>query len=286
MKTILISDVGSKFESIIPYSLNFIKFIDDKVSIMHVFDPRIHQGVAGAYADSKSFEIGRKLTQKEIIEREKHQTRIKLDTLLSKEASKLNFPLRINTIIEENSIGSCLYAEIGNEPLSFIFLSSAFDGTVFHDISEFLEVTNRMNNISLIVPPGYKASRPKKLIVLYNFNSGINDGIFKMLKSIEPIKMSVSVVDVSVNTKHFELLIKSEAWKQVVKDNLGSTMPITTNILEGKQFEETALNFIQRNNYDLVALPHNIKELIGMNNYPKVSSEQMINNLSLPVLLY
>ena len=91
MKTILISDVGSKTKVIIPYSLNFTKFIDDTINIIHVVDPRKQQGVAGAYADSQSFQIGRKLTQKEIIEREKHQARINLDNLLSKEASKVKF---------------------------------------------------------------------------------------------------------------------------------------------------------------------------------------------------
>jgi len=286
MKTILISDIGGKQESIIPYGLNFTKNIEDSINIIHMVDPREQQGVAGAYADSQSFQIGRKLTSKEIIEREKHQAKINLDNLLSKEASKLNYPLRINTIIEENSIDRYLNTEIVNEPLSFIISSSAFEGTVFHDISEFLEVTNRMNNVSLIVPPGYEAIIPRKLIVLYNFSLGNNDGIFNLLKTLKPMKMSVTVANVTENKQYHEMLIKSEAWKQSANNHLGLSKPLTTNILVGKQQMDTAINFIQRNNFDLVAIPHNIKELAGMYNYPKATLEQLIYNLNLPVLLY
>jgi hypothetical protein len=286
MKTLLISDIENKAESIIPYSLNFIKFIDDTVTILHVIDPRNHQGVASAYADSQSFEIGRKLTQKEILEREKYQARINLDNLLSKEASKLNYPLRVNTIIEENSIFSRLNTEIGNEPLSLIITSSALNGTVIHDIAEFLELTNQMNNLSLIVPPGYQVSTPLKIIVLYDFNTVNNNNIFKLLKCLKPLKMSVSVANVAEHNKYHEMNIKSEAWKQVANDLLGSSIPITTNILVGKQQMVTAINFIHRNNYDLVAIPHNIKKLSGMYMYPKATTEQLINDLNLPVLLY
>jgi hypothetical protein len=286
MKNIIISDINTKNKSIIPYALNFAKFIDDKVRIIHPVDPRVHQGIASAYADSQSFEVGDKMTHEDIAEREKHQAWTSLNKLLSKEASKLNFPLRIDTIIEENSIHSLLMDEIGNGQSSCIISSTSFNGTAFYDLAEFLEITNKFNSIALVVPPGHKATTPHKLIVLYNFNSGNDDDIFKMLESLRPIKISVSIADISKQNKYHEMLVKSEAWKQAANNYFGLSNPLTTNILVGEQFTDTAVNYIRRNNYDMVAIPHNIKELTGMSKYPKNKLEELINDLALPVLLY
>lgn len=286
MKNIIISDISRGNDSIIPYALNFAKFIDEKVHIIHSIDSRIHQGIAGAYADSQSFEIGSKLTHDEIVEREKKQSLTSLDRLLSKEASKLNFPLRVYTTVEEKSIYKLLIDKINDEQPSYIISNSSFRGTAFHGISEFLEVTNRLNTIPFLVPPGHQTIPPRKLIVFYNFNSGNKDDVFKMLTGLRSLKMSVCIADVSEHSKYPEVLVKSEAWKQAANKHIGLSSPLTVNILMGEQFTDIAVNYIRVNNYDIVAFPRDLKELTGMNKYPKNKLEELINDLALPVLLY
>lgn len=54
MKTIIISDIEGKSESIIPYGLHIRKHTRSEADILHIIDPRKQQGTGSSYADSKS----------------------------------------------------------------------------------------------------------------------------------------------------------------------------------------------------------------------------------------
>jgi hypothetical protein len=286
MKTILISDVGGKQETIIPYALNLTKHIDNTIDIVHVFDPRVQQGVSSAYADSQSFQVGEKLSHNKIIEREVSQTRLILDKLLSIEASKLNFPLRVNTIVEENSIENLLLTLIRVDEPSIIISSSVLEGTILTDLDESLELAKIFNNLSLIITPGSKFSVPKKILILYDFELGINDGIFKVLDYLKPLKPHIDVVDVAEKDKYPEMVKKSEAWKQVANNYMNASLPISTNILTGNQQAEVLSRFILKNNYDLVAIPKHMKASPGINVFSRDLSKQLVESLDIPVILY
>ncbi len=286
MKTILISDVGGKQETIIPYALNLTKHIDNTIDIVHVIDPRIQQGVSSAYADSQSFQVGEKLSYARIIEREVFQTRLILDKLLSIEASKLNFPLRVNTIIEGNSIENLLQTIIRVDEPSIIISSSVLEGTILIDLDESFEIAKKFNNLSLIITPGCKFSVPKKILIQYDFELGINEGIFKVLDYLKPLKPRIDVVDVAEKDKYPEMVLKSDEWKQVVNNYMDSSLPITTNILTGNHHAEVLSRFILRNNYDLVAIPKHMKASPGINIFSKDLSKQLVESLDIPVILY
>lgn len=286
MKTILISDVGGKQETIIPYALNLTKHIDNTIDIVHVVDPRKQQGVSSAYADSQSFEVGEKLSHTQIIEREVSQTRFILEELLSIEASKLNFPLRVNTIVEENSIENLLHTIIKVDEPSIIISSSVLEGTILNDLDESLELTIIFNNLSLIITPGSKFLVPKKVLIQYDFELGINDDIFKVLDYLKPLKPHIDVVDLAEKDKYPEMVIKSEAWKQVANNYMNPLLPITTNILTGNQHAEVLSRFIPENSYDLVAIPKHMKASPGINIFSKNTSKQLVENLDIPVILY
>jgi hypothetical protein len=286
MKTILISDVGGKQETIIPYALNLTKHIDNTIDIVHVFDPRVQQGVSSAYADSQSFEVGEKLSHNKIIEREVAQTKSTLDKLLSIEASKLNFPLRVNTIVEENSIENLLHTIIKVDEPSIIISSSVLEGTILNDFDESLELAKMFNNLSLIITPGSKFSVPKKVLIQYDFELGINERIFRVLDYLKPFNPHIDVVDVTEKDKYPETVLKSEAWKQVVNNYINASFPITTNILTGNQHAEVLSRFILEKSYDLVAIPKHMKASPGINIFPKHLSKQLVNTLDIPVILY
>jgi hypothetical protein len=286
MKTILISDVGAKKESIIPYGLNFTKHIHDSINIIHVVDPRQQHANSSAYADSQSFEVGRKLSHSEVFEREKHQARLKLDKMLSKEASKLNFPLRVNTIVEQNNIKNSLSKEVGIDEPSVIISNSAFNGTNFYDFDDFLESTRTFNNLLLIVPPGYKFSIPKKILIQYDFDLGQIEGIYKVMETLKPFKSHLTVADVACANKYVELESKSTAWKQMAKDHIGEDLRITTNILNSKNYELAFLDFIRSNNYELAAFNKNTKLSSGFGFYSRNIAKHMVDKLNIPVIIY
>jgi len=286
MKTILISDFGGREEIIIPYALNLTKHIHNTIDIVHVIDPRVQQGVSSAYADSQSFQIGEKLSHSQIIEREVSLAKTTLDKLLSIEASKLNFPLRVNTIVEENSIENLLHTLIKVDEPSIIISSSVLEGTILNDFDETLEIAKMFNNLSLIIAPGSKFSVPKKILIQYDFELGINEGIFRVLDYLKPLNPHIDVVDVTDKDKYPELILKSEAWKEVVNNYINSSFPITTNILTGNQHAEVLSRFILENSYDLVAVSKDMKTSSGINIFSKNMSKQLVEGLDIPVILY
>lgn len=286
MKTILISDFGGREEIIIPYALNLTKHINNTIDIVHVIDPRKQHGVSSSYSDSQSFQIGEKLSHPMIINREVAHTKSILDKLLSIEASKLNFPLRVNTIVEENSIENLLNTLIKVDEPSIIISSSVLEGTILNDFDESLELAKMFNNLSLIITPGRKFSVPKKILIQYDFELGINEGIFRVLDYLKPLNPHIDVVDVTDKEKYPELVLKSEAWKQIVNNYINSAFPITTNILTGNQHAEILSRFILKNSYDIVAVSKQMKTSPSVNIFSKNMSKQLVKSLDIPVILY
>jgi hypothetical protein len=80
--------------------------------------------------------------------------------------------------------------------------------------------------------------------------------------------------------------MRSGALQQGVTSFLGTSLHITTNILVGENYADTALGFIQSNNYDLVAIPRKTKESSWIKFNPKFNPLQFIEHLEVPVVLY
>ena len=104
MKIIIISDLNSRWETIIPYGLNLAKNLEAEVDLLHIIDPRENQAQYTSYSDSQSITPGSTLSQDEVIQRERNLAELKMDKALSAEVSRLNYPLKVNRIIESSSI--------------------------------------------------------------------------------------------------------------------------------------------------------------------------------------
>lgn len=290
IKTIFISDIGGNQETVLPYALNFTKHISNKIDVLHMVDPQKIPAVSSAYADSQSYEVGNKLSHHEIIAREKTRAGIILDKHLSKEASKLNFPLRVNTIVETDSLANKLSNELDKpDEKSLVIISANLKGTILDNFDEYFELTKHSNNLTLIIPPEYNFSIPEKVFVLCDFEPNIHKEIFTVLNLLEIFKPAVNVADVIEqrnDIKYIEQEIKSTSWQQLARKQTGPGLRITTNILTGKQYTESVLNFIRRNNYDLVVIPRNTKDPANPNIFSKYVSTQLINQLECPVILY
>ncbi len=72
MKIIIISNIRSKSESIIPYGLKLARYLESEVDIIHVIDSRTEPVLPSSYADSQTFALGgEKFTYADTLNREK-----------------------------------------------------------------------------------------------------------------------------------------------------------------------------------------------------------------------
>jgi hypothetical protein len=282
MKTIIISDIRNKEESIFPYALNFTKHLQPKATVLHVVDPRKQHAVSSAYADSQTFEVGEKLSHEETIEREIQQARQELEEQLSYEASRLNFPLRTNVVVKKNTLEKQLQEEGGRNGKTLIIVSSKPDGGIIESFDEFMESTLRLKLLTLVVPPGMEFNMPSRAFALFDFEKSRESSLMSVVRLLKPFNLKVNVGDMDRDGKYIELEIKSTAWEKVVNKYFHPKGGISTNILSGKDQTASVIDFIRRNNYPLVLLP--VGESRGK--YSNALIRRLIDELDLPILLY
>ena len=286
MKTILISDIDGKHESIIPYALNFTKYINDEISIIHMVDPMIHQAVTSAFADSQSFQVGDKLSHAEILEREKHVASKALNTLLSREASKLNFPLRVKTTIEEKSLEALLKTEIGTHSPFLIICSSNFKNTALNSFSEFFELANSFGGLWLIVPPGLTFSKPEDILIEPDAKSGFTKELFDVVNLLNPFEPMLNIIDLEKTKTGTDVSGKTTDWRQQTVENESLLSKLKTVTLEGEQYKEDILSHIDKINIPLLAVPKKSGIFTVPGNYLKLGSKHWVKELNTPLLLY
>ncbi len=284
MKTIIISDIHSKSESIIPYGLNLAKTLETEVDILHTIDSRVFQGEYSSFSDSQSITPGHTFSQEEVIEREKNWAKIELDKLLSREASRLNYPLKINTIVEESSIMEATQTKYQNESTAVFVISNEPDGYIFETKDEIRETIKNTGIICLLVSPGFEFRDFKKVLLPTDFDSKKISAFTDVKSFLERFNPIVNAVSVSTQNDFTELELKGKAWKEVAgKYFLPSSL--RTNIIEGEKFMDTLLTYLKRNNFDLVLLvlqkPNVIKSL-----FTKDELSTLPEHTNFPVLLY
>lgn len=286
MKTIVISDIYGDYESIIPYALNLAKSVNDKVEIIHTVDTRNHPAVGSAYSDSQSFEVGKKLSSEKIIQREISKAHASLDSLLSHEASRLNYPLRASTLVTEKELQKVMDDKIKHDRSTFIMASAIPDGVVVDDLNEIIGLKTGDNSYAMFIPPGLKFRKPNKAFVLYDFNSNNNQNIFMLLSFLSRFYLTIDVTAVAKKSDYIEMEMKSGLWKQIAQNYHGDNLLIQTNILEGDEIVKTSMNYIERNHFDMAVIP---QEISGINSSAMLSkniSKQFIEKLNIPVLIY
>ena len=283
MKTIIISDIKGKSDSIIPYGLNLAKSLESEVDIVHIIDSRSVHGVPSSYSDSQTFAPGGKLSYKDTLNREMKHAEMELDKILSMEASKLNYPLKINTIIEEGRIEAKIKSLVKSNNKSLLLVNSVYDDFIFHSKQEILDVTYNIGAVSLLVPPGkvfvefksiYLISdpAPKKL-------SKIKDEI-SFLESQKPIISSINVV----NPKNYEKeKLKSKISEGIMKDRF-TPFAFEVKILAGNRYTEVLTDYIKKNNPDLIMNLLNKKSLLN-SLLQKKRYVKLLNETNIPILL-
>ncbi|MFW5721457.1 MAG: universal stress protein, partial [Bacteroidota bacterium] len=218
MKIIIISDIKGESESVIPYGLNLAKNLEAEVEIIHVIDSRTLQGVQSPYSDSQSVSPGNKLSHKEIIEREKKFAEIELDKLLSSEASRLNYPLKIKTHIVEGNNEKIISQRIKSAKQSILIMSSVPDNLVFSSRKEILDIIYRLDTLSLLVSPGYKYKEFKKVALLSIPKLKKINTIKERLKFLEHFNPGIHIVNFVKNKNKVKRKIKNGTLERTLKE--------------------------------------------------------------------
>ena len=257
MKTIIISDIRGDSESIIPYGLQFGKYTETNVDIIHIIDPRSKQGVSSSFADSKTITPGKKLTHHEILEREKGKVHAALDKLLSRETSSLNYPLRVNTIVEANNVYEAFNAVLKKSKDQMIIINRKIESTFLENYAELFNITKDHNSLIMSVPPGLEFSKPAKALYVNDFTEDPNKKIQLLFNWLSHFNIYFNATRITKMNQLIESELSMEAWKTAVSKFSHSPAIIKINTIQGKNFKDTLLNYSKRNGHDLIILQQN-----------------------------
>ena len=249
MKTVIISDIMGSLESIIPYGLNLAKKLETEVDIIHVIDSRVIQGVPSRYADSQSIAAGNKQTYNEIILKEKNLAEKKLNILLSKNASKLNYPLKINVNVEETTIDSKLIEIYYNDPSSILLINQAADNHIFISESDIIESCKIFKGLCLLIPPGTEFHEILRIAFPTDF---AEEDIDKLEQAIQILHFFQAVYSAIVNKNEMGQNEISE-WKEKAHQLIATSVNYHISNEEGDS-ESDFLVYVEMNKPDLTLI--------------------------------
>jgi len=283
MKTIIISDILSKKKSIIPYGLNVAKTFETEVDVLHVIDPRMNQGEYSSFSDSQSITPGSTMTHDQIVQREKNKASKKLDQLLSSEASRLNYPLKVNTDVQENTIIDAIQAKLEKEPSALFILSLEPDEYIFQSKDEIVNTLENTGALGLLVPPEQSFRMINKVVFPVDFKSenfGAYAKIHSFIRHFNPV--IIEAVGYEKNNKT-SLADDGKNWLKIAKSSFVPST-VKTNILKGEKFTNALNDYIQNVQPDLLILlehKQNFLKSIFKTNEAKV----LLPQINLPVLI-
>jgi nucleotide-binding universal stress UspA family protein len=281
MKTIIISDIHSNSETIIPYGLRVGRAFETETDVLHIIDSRLHQGKYSSASDSQSITPGNKFSQKEIMEREKGIAWKKMDKILSAEASRLNYPLKVNRVIVENTVEEEIVKRAGNEKTTIFVISKEPDGTIFQSLEEILSLVKKAGAIAVIVPPKKEYTDWKKIVFPVEFDQDEITRFTNVKFVMDKFEPLVNVVSATKDKNYLNMQLKSETWaKNAIKLFLPAS--VKTNVLEGKDFAETITKFVNRNRPDLVMMFRK-KQNLAESIFPDDAVGKIAKQVNVPV---
>ncbi len=284
MKVFIISDIHSDVESIIPYGLRLAKFLEIEVDIIHTIDPRSIKGGYSSYADSQSITPGNKLSADKIIEREKKIADTDLKKILSAEASRLNYPLKINTVIEETEIEAKLKSLSEKDHESIILINTQTSNIIFENLDEIIDTVKKINSIYLILRPGQVFHEFERVILPTNFTAEDLQKYPKVAYLFKDFEPNILAVDIAKNKDYLGTEMKANQWKKAA-DAVFSESTINTIMLTGKHYNETLITYILKDNPDLVLLFKREKKVLEKL-FTKDLMKELLERTDIPVLFY
>lgn len=250
-KLIIVSDIKGDAKSILPYGFNLAKHLQADVEVLHVIDSRNKHGVPSRYADSQSLTPGSKLSHKMIIEREINQAKMMLDKVISQEASRLNYPLKVKTTLEVGSIEKEIEKRQKASKKSLFLINSENDNYHFHSQKEMIEICKNVRATSLFVPPNISFEPFNEITLITDFSNNYGVNAFQKLHYfLLKFKPFLQAIDVAKPRRFIEKKLKSEKWQEQFEAN--SLRNIKTQVLKGTNRSGALEYYINKKKPDLI----------------------------------
>jgi len=284
MKTIIISDVNSKSDSVIPYGLRLARSLETEADVLHIIDTRVEQGNYSSFSDSQSITPGSTFLTDESINKEKILAEKKLDDLLSSEASRLNYPLKVKRLIEVGSVEEIIAEKAEKNPQAVFVISSEPDGFIFQSAGEILDIIEDTGAISIIVSPGKEFIDYRNILLPTDF-APEELTAFKEVKFLpENFKLLVDATAVATKDNYADLEMKGKAWKKEA-EKIMDPATLKTNTLEGENSFSAIENYMNRNLWDLVLFIQD-KKSSAKRLFEQDDMESFIEIAKIPILIY
>lgn len=284
MKIIILNDTKSNLQSVIPYGLNLARSMDSEVVVLHVVDPRVTQANYSSYSDSQSLTAGEPLGHEETTNMEVTMVTTELDAYLSRETSKVNYPLKVVPIVKTGNLEEEIEKMIKEEPSCLIVASSEPDGTVFESKGEIYDLIKDSKAMCILVPPGKEFSEYKRILHPVDFDSKELEKYSDLRFFFEALDPLVVAVAVATEKDYLELELKSNFWTKIAKDTFLPAR-IRANVLKGEEFTETLINYSNRNEPDLIMLFQRKKNAF-QKNFKTELVGTIIDKTNIPVLYF
>ena len=284
MKTVIISDINSKSDSVIPYGLNLAKHLESEVDVLHIIDTRIQQGKYSSVSDSQSITPGSKLSPEEFLQKEKNKARLNLDKILSAEVSRLNYPLKVHTAITQNIIEDELKQRSINDKESLFIINSEPDNYMFSSKNDILSTIKNTGIIALIIDPGIKFKPFERVFIPMKFGSEKYNAYARAQFLFKHFDMTIDAVDIAKKKDYMKIELKAARWKKSTRKDF-SPANLATHIMEGKDRIETLSDYMGKNNHDLMMFFKKKENLINRIFKPN-KLELLVNQTNIPVLLH
>jgi len=256
MKIIIISDITGNYDSIIPFGLNLGKQLEAKVEIVHPVDPRMQQGVNSSQANSQSISMGDPLSHQKILEKEKSEVNRKLTNLLSREASRLNYPLKIKHLVEENTLQKTITNSLTDNANTLLVVNGKPDGQILHSEKEIIEITEKTDVKTFIVSPGKQFELFNKLLLItddFKFSQKI-PALLKKMEGFTDVLTSSPDLEIIIVTKSSipdeEEWLEKDRLTSILSSNASSSGKVS--FISGKNQKEELLVYISESMPDLV----------------------------------
>lgn len=280
MRTIIISDITSEGSSIIPYALNIGKHTETRVDILHYIDPQGEQGSYSPYGDSHTMSPGEKLSQNDVIDKQTNKAHTLLDRLLSKEASRLNYPLRINQIIEVKPLQEALEEIIKEHPEGMLITGVRPADTMAESLAELLIMLKDTDSLVMIVPPDQRFFNLTEGIMVTNFSEDNIRETKRIFKWLKPFETQIFACNLESTGDEKDI----DRWKESVEES-GSTYINATGALNSENPVRAVIDYVNENKPDIVILPKGNKAFAEYL-FAGKHAQQFIEALGKPVILY
>ena len=286
MKTTIISDIQGQAKSIIPYGLRLARANEVTVDILHTIDPRKTQGTSSPYADSQSITPGTKLSHEKIIQREMHQARQALEKYISGEGSRLNYPLKINLVIESETFEKSIKTMTERHPGSIIVASLHPANSMVEHLDELLTLAMKLHIPAFFIPPEYPFKELRSCMLYTDFNHKSYESLSKITRWLTPFEPMIHAFGMEAKNDRKSLIKISSTWKKEAVSYMESRMNLKTTIISYGDPYQQIVDYIKRNNTELILMPrHMIEKGSGFKLSPELFKKAM-KEIALPTAIY